>query len=323
MDELKWGIVSTGRMADWFCSDFGSVPNGALHAVVSRNLENAIEFADHYNIPLRFDSLAEFLACDEIDIVYVATPHTSHRQIVLDALRAHRPVLCEKPIVTRVEDAEALIRAAQDNDTYLAEAMWTWHLPAIQKAKTWVDTGRIGQLVHVKTDFGYPVPYSPAQREYDADDAGGALREMGIYPVAISRLFLPHDPKGVQVVHQNAPNGVEQDLTAMFDFGSRTATIATSFRCRMRNSAYIIGEEGYIVLPDAFRANRADLYHLDELVDSFYAPREERGYHHIAIATGEDVLAGRKQSEVVTLADSLAFQKDMQRILQATGRGES
>lgn len=322
MDRAKWGIVSTGRMADWFCSDFRSVPNGSLHAIVSRNIESANGFADRYDMPLRFDSLADFLACDEIDIVYVATPHTSHKQIVLETLQARRPVLCEKPIVTCVEDAETLIRAAHDNGTYLAEAMWTWHLPAIQKAKAWVDAGRIGKLVHVKTDFGYPVPYSPTQREYDAEDAGGALREMGIYPVAISRLFLPDDPTGVHVVHQNAPNGVEQDLTAVFDFDDRTSTIATSFRCRMRNSAYLIGEDGYIVVPDAFRAQRAELYHLDDLVDSFDAPREERGYHHLAIATGEDVLADRKQSQVVTLADSLAFQKDMQSILLATGRGE-
>lgn len=322
MSKVRWGVVSTGRMADWFCSDFGSVPNGKLHAVVSRHLESANAFADRYDMPLRFDSLAKFLACEEIDVVYVATPHTSHKQIVLDALAARRPVLCEKPIVTCVGDAETLVQAAKEHDTYLAEAMWTWHLPAIRKAKAWVDAGRIGKLVHIKTDFGYPVPYSPTQREYDAADAGGALREMGIYPIAIARLFIRDDPIDLHVIHQEAPNGVEQDLTAIFSFGDRTATLATSYRCRMRNSAYIIGEDGYIVVPDAFRAHKAELYHLDDLVDSFDATREERGYHHLAITTGEDIVAGRKQSEIVPLADSLIFQKDMQRILLATGRGE-
>lgn len=322
MDKVRWGIVSTGRMADWFCSDFGSVPNGELHAVVSRDITSAHAFADRYKMPGRFGSLEGFLASDEIDLVYIATPHTSHKHIVLQALNAGKPVLCEKPIVTRLADAEELKTAATEAQTYLAEAMWTWHLPALKQAKTWVEEGRIGKLVHVKTDFGYPIPYSPKQREYDAKDAGGALREMGIYPIAISRYFIPGDPIDIKVIHQTAPNGVEMDLTAVFDFGERTSTLATSFRCRMRNSAHIIGEDGYIVIPDAFRAHRAELYHLDEQIDVFDATREERGYHYLAIETGEDILAGRLESELVSLDQSVGLQRDMKRILDATGRGE-
>ena len=193
--------------------------------------------------------------------------------------------------------------------------MWTWHLPAIKAAKKWVEEGRIGNLVHVKADFGYPVPYSPDQREYDANDAGGALREMGIYPVALMRLFMDAPAKDLHVVHQRAPNGVENDLTAVFDFGDQTATLTTSYRCRLRNAAHIIGENGYIVIPDFFRADRAELYHLDDLAETAAFPRQTRGYEYQAIAMGEDFFSGRKTPGLVTHDKSLQVQMDMRDIL--------
>ena len=318
MSTVRWGIISTGRMSDWFCSDFGSVPNGELVAVSSRSEQAARQFADRYNMPHAVSSVSDLLKLD-LDIVYIATPHTTHKSIAIECLEAGMPVLCEKPIVTSQADAEELISVARRSDTYLAEAMWTWHLPAMIKAKQWVTEGRIGKLVHVKTDFGYPVPYSPDQREYDAKDAGGALREMGIYPIAISRFFIDRSPDRVMVAHQPAPNGVEQDLTAVFDFGDMTSTLATSYRCRMGNAAYIIGEEGYIIIPNAFRADRASLFKVDDEIETFAAERTERGYHYQAINIGNDVLSGAKESSVAPLSASLSLQQDIKQIWTQPG----
>ena len=320
MSNVRWGIIGTGRMADWFCSDFGSVPNGEIAAVCSRTMASAQRFAERYKAQHTFDNVADLLASGTVDIVYIATPHTAHKSAVLQALDAGMPVLCEKPLVTSVADAKEVQAKAEETGVYCAEALWTWHLPAMKKAKQWVDEGRIGKLVHVKCDFGYPIPYSPDQREYDANDAGGALMEMGIYPVAISRLFLQQDADRIQATAQFAPNGVEMDLTALLEYPDATATLATSFRCRMRNAAFILGEDGYIVLPNAFRADTAALHQVDEEIDRFEAPRTERGYHYLAIATGEDVKAGRKQSEIVPLSRSVSCQEDMERILTTVGR---
>lgn len=322
MTKIRWGIISTGRMADWFCSDFSAVENSLLNAVSSRGMEAANAFADRYSIPNRFNSVSDMIASGTVDIVYIATPHTTHKAIACEALAAKMPVLCEKPFVTSVADAEDVISAAVKSNTYFAEAMWTWHLPAIEKAKQWVDDGRIGKIVHLKTDFGYPIPYSENKREYDANDAGGALREMGVYPIAISRRFIDRDPVNIHVTHQSAPNGVEMDLTATFDFEDMTSIIATSFRCRMRNAACIVGENGYITISDAFRAHRAELYRLDDLIETFEEPRAERGYHYMARATAQDLLYGKLQSDTAPHAASVSFQKDMKRILDATGRGE-
>ena len=272
MSKLRWGIISTGRMAGWFCNDFHQVTNGALAAVCSRSDAAANTFADRYSIAERFSELDALLDSGTIDVAYIATPQTTHKDILLKCFDRSIPVLCEKPFVTSVADAEEVISAAQRSGTYFMEAMWTWHLPAIKAAKAWVDDGRIGKLVHVKADFGYPVAYAPDQREYDARDAGGALREMGVYPVAMMRLFLDSPAQDLRVVHQRAPNGVENDLTALFDFGDRTANLTTSFRCRLPNAAHIVGEHGYIIIPDFFRADRAELYHVDDLIEPAARP---------------------------------------------------
>ncbi|MCG8442040.1 MAG: Gfo/Idh/MocA family oxidoreductase [Caulobacterales bacterium] len=320
MTPLRWGVLGTGRMADWFCGDFASVTNGALAAVASRAQSSADAFAARHAISRAYGRYGDMLADPGVDIVYIATPHSAHKRDILAALAAGKHVLCEKPLVANLAEAREVLAAAAASGRYLAEAMWTWSLPAMRAAKAWADAGRIGRIVHVKTDFGYPVPYDPGRREYADGTAGGALREMGVYPIAISRLFLDRDPNGVHVVHQAAPNGVEWDVSALFDFGDATAALATSYRCRMGNAAHILGEDGYVIIPDAYRCHRAQLFHLDTLIEAFDAPRQERGYHLQAIAAGEDIAAGRAESAVVPLAASLAFQRDMAAILSAIGR---
>ncbi|MEO0451643.1 MAG: Gfo/Idh/MocA family oxidoreductase [Pseudomonadota bacterium] len=322
MSKLRWGIISTGRMAGWFCNDFHQVTHSVLSAVCSRSEAAATQFAETYCIQHRFTNLDALLTSGTIDVAYIATPHTTHKDILLKCFDRSIPVLCEKPFVTSVADAEDVITAAQQSNTYFMEAMWTWHLPVLKAAKAWVEAGRIGNLVHVRADFGYPVTYAPDQREYDAEDAGGALREMGVYPVALMRLFMDEPAQDLHVVHQRAPNGVENDLTALFDFGDRTATLSTSYRCRLRNAAHIIGEDGYIVIPDFFRADRADLYQLDDLIETAAFPRQTGGYEYQAIAMGEELASGRQTPALVTHKKSLQIQKDMRDILLKAGLSE-
>lgn len=326
MSEIKWGIVSTGRISGWFMEDLKLVPNGKAVAVCSRSLDRAAAFAKEFDIPNAHGSYEELLADREVDIVYIGTPHTQHKQNILDAFSAGKHVLCEKPIVTSVADMKDVLDAAHASDVYLMEAMWTYHLPAMRNALEWVRQGRIGKIVQIKTDFGYPVPYSPDQREYDANDAGGALREMGIYPIAIARAFLGDytaEPTALYTLHKDAPNGVEQDLTALFQFGEVTVNLSTSYRARLGNDAKILGENGWIHIPNAFRCQQATLYHLDDAIEESEHERTSRGYHYQAIAAGQDILEGRTESPIVPHAASLAFQKDIAAILNSTGRGEN
>ena len=319
MNKVRWGIVSTGRITHQFVQDFAYVPNGEVVAVASRSLESANEFAREYGIPRAYADYGQMLEDPDVDAVYVATPHTLHYQNTIDAIQARKHVLCEKPFTVGVREARNLFHIAEQSSVFVMEAVWTYFLPAIQKARDWVKQGRVGRIRQFKADFGYPLlPFDPGRREYNAKLAGGCLLEMGIYPVALAWLFMQRDPVDIQVTAHRAPNGVEDDLAMLFDYGDESdgavATLGTSFRSKLQNWAYVIGEEGYIAIPDFWRASECSLYQLDTRVDHFDDGRESLGFNYETVAANEDILAGRQQNSLVSWANTIRFQEHMERV---------
>lgn len=317
--KVRWGIVSTGRITHQFVQDFAFVPNGEVVAVASRSQAAADAFAARYAIPRAYAGYGQLLEDPEVDAVYIATPHTLHFRNTADAIQARKHVLCEKPFTVTVRECRNLFRMAEQSSVFLMEGMWTWFLPAIRKALEWVEQGRIGRIRQVKADFGYPqLPFDPARREYDVELGGGCLLEMGIYPIALALLFLQRDPDSIQVVARQAPNGVEDDLQMLFDYGGNddgcSATLATSFRSKLQNWAYIIGEESYIAIPDFWRARECRLYHLDECVDRFEDDLGSLGFNYEIQAVNHDILHGRQQNELMPWAATVRLQEHMEQV---------
>jgi predicted dehydrogenase len=317
--KVRWGILGTGRITHRFVQDFAFVPNGEVVAVASRSQETADAFAARYRIPRAYSSYQRLLDDPQVDAVYVATPHTLHFRNTADAIQVRKHVLCEKPFTVGARESRSLFRLAEQSSVFVMEAMWTWFLPAIRKALEWVEQGRIGGLRHIEADFGYPLlPFDPVRREYNVELAGGCLLDMGIYPVALALLFSGRDPGAIQVVARKAPNGVEDDLVMLFDYGEAepacTATLATSFRCRLPNWAHIVGEEGYIAIPDFWRASECHLYQLDECVDSFRDGRTSLGFNYEAEAASRDILRGAQQNTIMPWSATVRFQEHMDRV---------
>ncbi len=141
MKKVRWGIVSTGGIAAQFAQDILHADNASLVAVGSRNQESADKFAAAHQVPSAYQSYEDLFADDNVDAIYVATPHPMHLPNSADALRAGKAVLCEKPITTSAAELQELIDVAATTDGYLAEAMWTWFLPAVKQAKSWLEVG--------------------------------------------------------------------------------------------------------------------------------------------------------------------------------------
>ena len=315
MSTVRWGIVGTGGIAGAFAREFPHIENGAVAAVASRTQSRADRFAQEHGVDRAHASYDALYDDPEVDAVYVATPHSLHAENAADALRAGKAVLCEKPLTPTPDEASALIDVARETGGYLAEGMWTHFLPAVQTARQWVEDGRIGRLLHLKADFGYRHPYDPSSRLYDPDLAGGALLDMGVYPVALAWLFLQQHPTSLSVVGHRAPTGVDDDVTMRFDYPGVVATLSTSFRCKLPNAAYVIGDEGTIQIPDFFRAQSCSLFHGDEHVDHFEDDRTSLGFEYEVTAVSDDILQGRQQSDVVPWAASLAIQDHLARVL--------
>ncbi len=321
MNSIKWGIVSTGRICDQFTQDLAYVDHAQVLGVAARHLNDAQAFAKKHNIDRAYQGYQALFDDPDIDVVYIGTPHTFHFQHAVDAIKAGKHVLCEKPITINSSQMLELKSLAKSQGVFLMEAMWTFFLPALKQAKSWVDQGRIGKVLHVKADFGYPMPYVENSREYSKSLAGGCLLDMGIYPIAIAGLILDEQsPEVWQVNSHLAPNGVEDDVIMLANIGNAIVSLATSFRCKLHNYAYLIGDKGYIEIPDFWRASRCDLYQLEKKVDSFDEQRKSLGFNYEAQAVTNAILNGELESDVMPHRSSLWLQAQMEAIkLQITG----
>lgn len=319
MNKIKWGILGPGIIAHEFVQDFQHVTNGVVHAVASRSMERATSFATTYDIPYAYDSYEQLYADPNIDAIYIATPHTFHFEQSKHAIEAGKAVLCEKPLTEEPHSAVTLIRFAQTKGIYLMEGMWSYFLPAIQKARDWIAEGRIGQMWHLKSSFGYPVPYDEQSRYYNPKLAGGCLLDMGVYNVAMAQMFLGEEICGIHSHIRKAPTGVDNDVLTQIDYADASAHLHSAFRCKLHNHLYLIGEKGYIDIHDFWRARGCVLYEGENIIDSFDDQRKGNGFEYQINAVNQDLLSGKHESAIVPHKTSLAFQEIMERIRKSGG----
>ncbi|MEQ8237686.1 MAG: Gfo/Idh/MocA family oxidoreductase [Cyclobacteriaceae bacterium] len=314
MRKIKWGILGPGIIASKFVGDLQWTSLAECDAVASRSKNRAEEFAKEFGIRKSYDDYDALFSDEEIDAIYIATPHSFHKEQVIAALSAGKHVLCEKPITISKSDLEEIISIAASKRLYLAEGMWTYFLPAVQKAKQWVDEGRLGKILHLKSEFAYPVPFDPKGRMYNPELAGGVLWDMGIYNIAISKLFLGSEVKQLTVNSSLAETGVDNDVVTHFHVGEAQAHLHSSFRCKLQNNTVIIGEKGFIVLPEFWQAKECRLYLGDQLEETFIDKRKGHGFEFEIDAVSKDILDGQLESRVVSHQTSLHFQTVMDHI---------
>ncbi len=313
---IRWGIVGAGRIAKTFANDIAYAPHASLYAVASRRYHSAQSFAKSYSVTHIYGSYEAMFADPNVDAIYIATPHSCHKDNSIAALRAGKHVLCEKPATITPAELQEVLAVAQKEGRYFMEGLWTYFMPVIQTAQSWIKAGRIGHLCHVKADFGFPLPYSPDLREYDNRLAGGCLLEMGIYPVAMAWLFLGQDPTTQTVWHHKADNGVEDDVVILNTYGSSNATaqLTTSFRSKLNNYLTLIGDKGTLTIADYWAAREVRLYNGNECIDRFKEDRLQQGFNHQIEQVSCEILSGNLQPKVVSWDDSRAFQRQIAEI---------
>lgn len=314
MDRVRWGVLGPGNIAADFVNDFQFVSNGVVQAVASRSMERSQAFAEKFQIPQALNSYEELVTKPEVDAIYVATPHNFHFEQSKLALNKGKAVLCEKPVTTSLADFQSLRAMATEKKVFLMEGMWTYFLPAIIKAKKWVNEGRIGTIEHVKSDFGFYAPFDPESRLFNPALAGGALLDIGIYPIALANYFLEALPHDIKVRSRKAQSGVDSDLMMSFEYGNALATLHASLDCRLPNLTYVIGDKGYIAIPNGWQARECSLFIESEQVDHFNDGRTGFGFNYEIEAFNADFLAGKLESAVVTHAVSERLQSLMEEV---------
>lgn len=317
--KIRWAILGAGRIANAFAKDFPLMQNAELVAVASADKEKATNFAKEYNIPKAI-SHDELYNSDDIDAVYIATTHNFHFEQAMKCLQNRKSVLCEKPITVNDSEFKKLASVSKDKNVFLMEAMWTYFLPAIQKARQWLDEGRIGKLKVIQADFAFSMEKKLEGRMYNPNLAGGALLDLGVYPVALAYYFTNAVPEKITASGALTKTGVDERLCMIFQYENFTADLFTSMVSRMNNTFKLFGEEGYIEIPDFWKTGSARLFDKEfNQVEIYEDHRTSHGFIFEMQHANDKILAGNIESDIIPHSRSNDIQETMVEVRKQIG----
>ncbi|HSM65782.1 MAG TPA: Gfo/Idh/MocA family oxidoreductase [Ilumatobacteraceae bacterium] len=314
---VRWGIASTGKIAASMCEALATLPDATITAVGSRSPESAAAFAGRFGIPRSHGSYDELFADPDVDIVYVASPHSHHHEMTISALDAGKHVLCEKAFALNAAQAREMVDAARRNDRFLMEAMWTWFIPAVVDIRQRVLDGEIGDPRVVEANFSIPV-FDPNGRHRRADLAGGALLDLGIYPVSFAR-YLLGDPTGVSAHGVLTEGGVDATVGGVVSFaGDRMAVFHTSIDMFSNLRATVYGTLGRIEVDPPFWFTSGFTVHLTG-EEPAHVALPNQGLAHEAQHAIDRIRGGHRESDVIPLATTVSTMELLDEIRAQVG----
>jgi len=309
---LRWGVIGAGWIADVFARSTLGHTRSTVQAIASRDAHRGNLYASKYNVPIvRFgDGAYERVVDDpDVDAIYIATPHALHRDHALLAINAGKPVLVEKAFTRNAAQARDVIEAARRQSVFCMEAMWTRFLPHMVEARRLIAEGAIGDIVHVSADFGGSPEYDPNDRNFNPELAGGALLDLGVYPINFihDMLGAPSAPGDIKALGALAPTGVDLRETIVLNYPERRAmgTALSSFAADTARLATVSGTEGRIDFghdyygPAGFTLVRSGRRELA------FTQQTRLGWQYQVAEVARCVRAGATESEIMPLDATL------------------
>jgi predicted dehydrogenase len=308
-EEIRWGVVGPGRIAEKVVEDFAVVDGARAVAVASRSLQRAQDFAARHDVERAHGSYAGILADPDVDVLYIATPHPQHHAIALAGLRAGKALLVEKAFTATVAGAREVVDLSRQTGVFAMEAMWTRFQPAVVRLRELIADGAIGEVRSVQADLGVQREFDPTDRLFAKELGGGALLDLGVYVVSFAQMLLG-DPDTVAATGSLFETGVEAEASLLLGWADgRSATLTTSLRNALPGQARVFGTAGWIdVLPRFHHPQTIVLHRVGADPEEITLPQLRDGYSHELIEVTECVRAGRSESAVMPLADTLAVQ---------------
>lgn len=317
---IKWGIIGPGRIAHKFAEALSIVPNAQLFAVASRSEKRARDFARQYKAPHYYEGYEKIAQDPEVDIIYIATPHTMHYENTLMCLEKEVPVLCEKPFTITRTQLKRLVDTSRKNKVFLMEAIWTRFLPTVKKVIEIKESGKLGTIRALYADFGFKAPFDPAGRLYNLNLGGGALLDIGIYPVFLSLLLLgiPEEIKSLAVISET---GADESCSMLFKYpGGAMANLACTVTADTPTEAAVIFEKGQIRIHRKWLApSSLTILHPDDKKEEIAFEYAGNGYEFEAIEAMQCLKNGLTESRDLPLDFSLDLMSLLDKIRDQCG----
>lgn len=310
---FNWGILATGKIAHTFAKAVRSASDAKLYACASRGIEKAERFAAETGAEKAYGSYAELAADPNVDIVYVASPMSCHYENVKLCFEYGKNVLCEKSVTLNSVQLEELISEARSKKLFFMEAMWTKCLPSFLKAKEWFASGRIGDIKAIRADFSNPVEFDPNDRLFRPELGGGALLDLGVYPITFVSAFLGFEPESVSSSVNMGGLGVDMDEAVLMRYGNAYASITAGFDIENDNRAVIVGDGGRIAFdPWFFCTDTVRLFDKNNrLAEESVTPHLCNGYEYEIMEAQRCMTEGLLESRLNPLSDTLGVMRIM------------
>jgi predicted dehydrogenase len=316
MRPTRWGIIGTGGIAATFATDLALTESGIVAAVGSRSQESADRFGDELGVARRHAGYESLVADPEVDVVYVATPHPMHREDAILALEAGKPVLVEKPFAMNAAEAREIVAVARRRGLFAMEAMWTRFLPHIAQIRDWLAQGALGEIVTVTADHGQWFAEDPDFRLFAPELGGGALLDLGIYPVSFASMVLG-SPSRIVTISDPAFTGVDAQTSMLFGYDTGAhAVLNCTLRAKSPTTASIVGTDARIEIEGDFYAlATANLIHRNGELTTFFVPHDGRGLRHQADEVSRRLAAGDLESPLMPLDETISIMETMDEVL--------
>lgn len=313
MKTIRWGIIGCGKIANAFAEGLKAVDGAELSACASRTPGRAAQFAEKFAVSSCYESYEALVADPAVDVVYVATTHNFHFENSMLCLEAGKPVLCEKAFTVNAMQAERLIAAAREKRLFLMEAMWTRFLPAVVRLRELLAEGAIGEVRGLLADFSIWANQDPAGRWFNPELAGGALLDLGVYPVSFASMIFGGAPAKMISSARLGETGIDESGEYIFEYpDGQRAMLRSSLMFHAPIQAVVSGTEGWIrLLPPFHRPDTIEIGRRGKDAERISLPVESTGYNYEAEEVGRCLRAGLSESPVMPLEETLEIMRTM------------
>ncbi|GMW01974.1 MAG: oxidoreductase [Candidatus Hydrogenedentota bacterium] len=319
-EPIRWGILGTGAIAKQFARAIPHTPGAQLLAVASRSQEGADAFGKEFDVPRRYARYEDLVADPEVDVVYVASPHSEHKANSILALQSGKHVLCEKPFCINADETREVVAVAQRQKRFLMEAMWTRYFPAMERVRALIAEGDIGEPRLLSADFGFKSDFDPTSRLFDPNFGGGSLLDVGVYPISLAFMIFGRPAINVGVAHLGSAGTDEQAGMILGYEKGELAVLHSAIRVETPQEAIINGTAGRIRIHSPWWCPSTITVHREgSEIEAISLPYEGNGYQYEAIEVGRCLREGLLESALMPLNESIAIMECMDSLRRQWG----
>lgn len=320
MQKIRWGILGPGNIARKFALGLQETTRGTIQAVASSNPDRAKTFAQDFEVPNIHPDYTSLAHDPEVDIIYIATTHNFHEEHALLCIEAGKSVLIEKPMATNLVQAQRIVDAAKRKNVFLMEAMWTRFLPVWVEIRKWLEEDLLGEIKYLKADFGFYGEWDPLNRKFNPELAGGALLDIGIYPLALAYMLFDEEPTTVGTAASLCETGVDEQSAFLFGYpNGAIAELSSSFLGATSNDAIIIGTKGQLRVPFFWKGQEVfvDIHGQESRHEKI--PYISSGLQYQAEYVMDALEAGKQEVDIMPWEETLRITRRMDMLRKSWG----